>query len=234
MTHSQKRRMTGERGFALVLALVLVAMLATTSVGLGMLVSTEAVRSASLSRDLDHKLAVDSLITLLPQLLAQEGAAPKPGSGDDQRVICSIGRVHVACTVRPEKLKQKLTEFPAGRGVAVRLGDLARSNGLPETSIAARPILETEETKEWPDFVWFDQIVAARGFEEVFHWRHSDQMQLAQPEKKVWSDLVTFWDAGARTRSLEVTTRVDADVRRWYLVVDLSEDDVRTLYRGAI
>lgn len=234
MKGTRIHRMRRGHGFALVLALVLMAMLATTSVGLGMLVSTEAVRSGSLSRDLDHKLAIDSLIAVLPRLLAQDAPATRSSPSDGRRVTIDVGRVHVECDIRLEGGKQKLNGPSARDGAAARLVELARANGLPERSVSPRPVLETEKTREWPKYLWFDQMVAPREFEEVFRWRRIDKTQPAAAQKRVWSDLVTFWDTGAQTRSLEVTTRIKADTRRWYLVVDVSDDGVRTVYRGAI
>lgn len=234
MSQSEGHSIRRVRGFALVLALVMVAMLATTSVGLGMLVSTESIRSAALSRDLDHQLALDSLLALLPDLLAENQAIPQPHPDDGRHIAMDVGQVHIECDVRPERGKLKLSDRSGGSADSPKLLELARANKLPEGDVLLRPVMETDETREWPKYLWFDQLVTPRGFEETFPWRWPDDKDPLSPQTRTWSDLLSFWGAGAGTRSLQVTTSVKADIRRWYLVVESSENGVRTLYRGAI
>lgn len=224
-----------DRGFALVLTLMLVAMLATTGVGLGLLVSTEAVRSRAVSHALDHRLAVDSLLTFLPKLLAGESDRNHAGSTDDvKHVLLTVGRVRVECLARPENGKMRVADASSGKRELPQLQELARSNGLSEQSVVLRPIVESGETRDWPSFLWFDQLIAPRDFEQTFRWRHARKNDGEPHQRKTWSDLLTFWSTSSQALGLEITTTIQADVRRWYVVVELSGDDVRVLYRGLV
>lgn len=224
------RMETRDRAFALVLSLMLVAMLATTSVGLGMLVSTETVRTRAVSRALDHRLAVDSLLAFLPDLLRgsveQNHAVPADGA---KHLSLMVGPAQIECFARPENRKTRFAGGAQDTRMVAQLHELARSNGLSEQSVVLRPIVESDETRDWPSFLWFDQLIDPMEFEQTFRWMHVDSRQ-----RKTWSDIITFWNTSKQGLILEISTTIHVDVRRWYVVVELAGDDVRVLYRGLV
>lgn len=223
------------RAFALVLSLMLVAMLATTGVGLGLLASTEVVRSRAVTHTLDHRLAVGSLLTFLPILLEGESQRRHSGAADDAKhLVLQVGAVRVECFARPEDAKMLISDGSGGNRLLPRLGELARSNGLSEQSVALRPIVESDVTRDWPHYLWFDQLIAPTDFEQTFRWRHSSLQGEEAARPTTWSDLLTFWETSKQALGLEITTSIQNDIRRWYVVVDLAGDEVRVLYKGII
>jgi hypothetical protein len=54
------------------------------------------------------------------------------------------------------------------------------------------------------------------------------------PRHATWSDLLTFWETSKQALGLEITTSIQTDTRRWYVVVELDGDKVRVLYRGVV
>lgn len=223
------------RAFALVLSLMLVAMLATTGVGLGLLASTEVVRSRSASHALDHRLAVDSLLTFLHKLLEGESDRHHSGTADAAiHIVLQVGTVRVECFAHPEEAKMRISDGAGGNRILPRLRELAVSNGLSEQSVVLRPIVESDATRDWPSYLWFDQLIAPTTFEQTFRWRHSPMQGRDARRHKTWSDLLTFWNTSSRALSLEITTSIQKDIRRWYVVVDLAGDEVRVLYKGMI
>lgn len=223
------------RAFALVLSLMLVAMLATTGVGLGLLASTEVVRSRSASHALDHRLAVDSLLTFLPKLLEGESERHHSGTADDAKhLVLQVGAVRVECFAHAEDGKMRIPDGAGGNRILPRLRELARSNGLSELSIVLRPIVESDGTQDWPRYLWFDQLITTTDFEQTFRWRHSSMPGEEAPRHTTWSDLLTFWNTSKHALALEITTSIQTNIRRWYVVVDLTGDKVRVLYRGVI
>jgi hypothetical protein len=60
----------------------------------------------------------------------------------------------------------------------------------------------------------------------------TDEDESTRP--KAWSDLVTFWDSPTEEElTLEIETRIENDVRRWYMVVAL-DNRARILHRSLI
>ena len=225
-----------EHAFALLVSLLLVTMLAATGAGLTLFATTESIRADYVALDLDHRLAADSLLVALPKLLAQrsEGSEKDLINRDTIRLEAVIGSCHVRCAVRPESGKLYLGGRSTPDGYQENLRNLARTNGLPPENIAIRPILGTEETREWPKFLWFDQIVCPTELNEIFHWEVlTKEDEQNKSKRKTWSDLVTFWNARGRILALDLTTSIGTDMRRWYWVISVSEGRVEVLYRGA-
>ncbi len=221
-----------KRAFALVLVLMLVAMLSATGTGLAMLAATETVRADYVALDLDHELAVDSLIRHLPKLLEK---APAPGKETDRRLVqMTVGPCEVKCAVQAESEKLRVRGSTGEAGPTERLRQLARANELAEEEIKLRPIHRTKETEGWPSFVWFDQLVQPQSPNGVFRRQLQDQDPFKRDSEKVWSDLLTFWQASGRLMGLEVVTSIGPDIRRWYVVVALDGAKPQALFRGAM
>ncbi|MGD2111017.1 MAG: hypothetical protein PVI86_16695 [Phycisphaerae bacterium] len=221
--------------FALVLVLFLVVLLATTGAGLALTATTESVTAAYVARDLDHRLALESFLLYLPELLERGETSPEPGARSDvrRRLKLAVGDCRVRCLITPEK--EKLHLASASQDVAARLRELARAHKLDAANIRLRPIQPREDTETLPQFVWFDQVVEAADFEEIFRWVIPDAGDRTQAESKTWSDLISFWGTGqASALALEIQTKVEADVRRWYGVVSVADDNVRVHWLGKV
>lgn len=216
------------RAFALVVTLLLTAMLAATGAGLSMTICAEGVHAGRVLADLRHELALDSLLTVLPDLLAQAEQAD-PGESPTRKVHISAGQWQAHAEIHEESSKRLMNTADLG-AVAYELRALAARHGLPPDNVRPMPIHETQRQK-FGDFLWYDQLIAATEFEEVFRWRYRPSERFAK-SPKCWSDLVTFWPGQAL--SMEVETWVGSDVRRWYAVVEIDGDKVRVLYRGRI
>ena len=227
--------MKRRRAFALVLSIFLVAMLATTGVGLALTAATESITAVWVARDLDHRLAVDSFLAFLPQLLkAQPTNSPWSSIMDDKRRFSlTLGDCHLQCEVKSEKEKLHIgSDSDQNLGY---LREIARSRGLPEDNIKLRPILHSVGKTRLPKFVWFDQIVQPTEFEEVFRWVFPELDDHDTVKRKTWSDLISFWsDAGGTVLALEMETRIACDSRRWFVVVSIIGKDLEVLYRGGV
>ena len=226
-----RRATTGiqRRGFALVLALLLVAMLATTTMSLALLTSTESLAAGAVGRDLEHRLALDSFLARLPQLRA---AAP---ALSEERGVTSLelafDDVRVTCDMRSEAGKHQPASAGGADRAASTLVQLARTHDLPVENLCALPIVARDDGRELPAFVWFDQLIAQTEFEEVFRWRMRDKEQPKPSTRKTWSDLLTFWSGqGGSVHGLEIQTQVGQEIRRWYVVAEVAPREVKVLF----
>jgi hypothetical protein len=224
-----------QKSFALVLAIFLVTLLVTTGAGLAITATAESVTAAYVARDLDHRLAVESFLIFLPRLLdaQQHPAQPAGGKRDKRHLELMFGNCHVRCEVAYEKGKLNLAT--ASQETLPRLRALARSHGLSEADIKLRPVVQTNETPKLPTFVWFDQIVQATNFEEIFHRAIPGPTDQRPAERMTWSDLISFWDVGDSTvLALEVQTTMGIDIRQWYVVVLVDAENVKVLWQGMV
>jgi len=219
-------------GFVLVMTLLLVTLLTATTAALALNLMAESTTTAWVARDLDHRLAVDSLAYCLPELLSKAAVLGQVGNqrAAERRVELTVGRCEVRCIVQEESNKLHIADDTVS--TLDRLRELARSNGLPPQNIALRPTVPTDD-QSVPRFVWFDQIVSPTGVEEMFRRRHvEDEMQR---DRRAWSDLVSFWSAYADgPLSLQVETQVGSDVRHWYIIVELNGNKTRVLYQCSV
>jgi hypothetical protein len=227
--------MKRRRSFALILSIFLVAMLATTGVGLALTAATESITASWVAHDLDHQLAIDSFLVLLPQFLkAPSASTPLSFLRDDKRHFSiALTGCHVECEVVPEKNKLHI-ESHSDQSMA-RLREIARSHGLPEDNIKLRPILDDDGKTRLPKFVWFDQIIQPTEFEEIFQWVFPEAGDKERVTRKTWSDLISFWsNVGESVLALEIETTIAADSRRWFVVVSTTGKNLEVLYRGGV
>ena len=223
--------------FALVLSLLLVVLLTTTGAGLALTAAAESAMTASVARDLDHTLAVDSFLACLPQLMKANGQVKTemPDRRDVRRFSLAFGHCQIDAELTPEQHKHRIGLNRPSDGLLPELRAMARTHGLPERNVRLRPIVDQQNGRGLPPLVWFDQIVEPTQLEEVFHLgvpaidvSHTDR-------RPSWSDLISFWHTDSRqTYAIEMETRVQQDARRWYVVVSLTENDVQVHYRGAV
>lgn len=226
-----RRTTTGSQrtGFALVLSLVLVALLATTTMSLALLTSTESLAAGAVARDLDHRLALESFLACLPELKA---AAPtSPADHGVTHMELAFDDVRVACDMRSEAGKHVTTATGTADRAASQLVELARTHDLPVENLRALPIVVRKNQQELPAFVWFDQLIAQTEFEEVFRWRVRNSEQPGPSSRKTWSDLLSFWSGRrASLYGMEIQTRVAQETRRWYVVAELTPRNVKVWF----
>ena len=224
-------------GFALLMTVFLIALLTATGVGVSMTAMTENINTQRASRNLQHSLAVDSLLACLPAALEHPQPGASVGSEEPaaRRVHLEIGPCRVDALVRDEAPKW---QPPPGLSPEQAMGELkalASANGLAAENLRIRPIVEENRESSSPTFVWFDQFVERSGFEDVFRWDFPGPDEEHVEPKKCWSDAVTFWgDASGEVVSIEVRTRIGDDSRQWYLVASIENDEARELYRGIV
>ena len=233
-------RVQHRRSFALVLTMFLVALLATTGTGLALTAAAESIMVTWTGRDLDHRLAVDSFISCLPQLRrAQplETSAAADGSRA-QRLRLTVGECELEGRIRPENGKLQLGAARSADQSAAGLRQLAHAHGLPEENVKLLPIPPQREGATLPSLVWFDQVIQATQFEEIFRWAFpapSDPRSPNATERTAWSDLISFWNAETESvLAIEIETRIGTDARRWYIVAVVADHDVRVLYRDSV
>jgi len=225
------------RSFALVIALFLVVLLATTGAGLAMTTTAESFATGWAAHDLHHRLAVDSLLECLPEVLDRGRRAPSSAldSRTPPHITLAFADVRIECDIYSERGKLLLGSNQEGTSVERALHDRAREAHLPEENIKLRPIVDSHAAGgRLPRFVWFDQFVKATQVEEAFRRRFASQAAGSEEARKTWSDLVTFWSAANAVQTLEVETNVAGQRRRWYLVVEREGSLVRVLFRGGI
>lgn len=221
-------------GVALVLCLFLLTFVVTALSALTLLAATETVRSDHVAIDLDHELAVNSFIEVLPELMKTQGNRERRSAGDHNETVYSLafGYSLVKCRMTENKSKMLIHTNATVPSLGSRLLSLARTNALPAEDVALRPIMESPETNHWPRLVWFDQLIVQREFEEVFRRRPIEGDE-ASSDHRSWSDLVTFWKAASATVvDLDLETRVGSSVQRCFAVVALAPGRIEVLYRG--
>ena len=187
--------------------------------------------------DLDHRLAVDSFILFLPELLAQRDASEdrRAPSAGPRMIDAHIGTCRIAGRLHPDTGKLRPARNSNDGRFLGRLQEIARANGLPEESLIADPVLRLPETEGWPAFLWFDQLISPTTFEEIFRLYLPNPTGVEPDSRKTWSELLTFWGADrGRVVAVELQTVLGSDTRRWYLVLELSNQKARVLYRGAV
>jgi hypothetical protein len=223
-----------KRSFILVLTLFLLTLLISTGSTLSVGALVETIACTRLAATLEHELALQSFVNVLPKLWRSR-LERRTGQPSVTRLELSVGRCAVRCDVRPERTKLNLHKITDLNATTQRLKDLARANGLPVEQVRLRPHRNKADEPNATALAWFDQIVQPSGFEEVFHWRllATDEDESARP--KSWSDLVTFWDStSGEALALEIETRIEDDVRHWYVVVALEGGRARILHRSSI
>jgi hypothetical protein len=203
---------------------------------LSFLSGTESIRSGYAARTLSHRLAVNSLLTCLPELLQAHGKARGADDPDnnERRLSLNVGNCRVSCVVRPERNKLSIGVRADDARTLGCLRELAAANRMNPESLSLRPMLPGPDTEGWPRYVWFDQIVDARKPGEVFRWQLTDSRSQGNP-RKVWCDLIGFWGhESGQVLSLQVETVIDSDVRHWYVVCAVSGGHSRILCRKVV
>jgi hypothetical protein len=213
--------MQRRRSFALLLTLYLVAMLAASGTALAFTAMTETVLAHWSGNDLDHKLLMESLVVCLPHLLKQRtrAATATDGRAHEHVTVAELPGGRVAFVMRPERGKFAVASQPQESQLRARLEQLAREHGLDAENIQLAPVT-VEESAPRQSYYWFDQVIDADEFEEVFRWRFHGTEDAAHARPAAWSDLLSFWSAASgELYSLELETSVGTDSRRWFLVV---------------
>lgn len=227
-----------KRGFALVIVIALLALTSAATVGLALAVGVRATQAAWVAADLDHELAVDSLVAVLPGLLASADKIEAHGGRerDEQFVELTVGTCEVRCLVRRGRPYLQVNALGTGDETRIRglLSSLARDHGWPAETIALRPIVADQDTQALRAYLWFDQLIRPQSPGEIFPWLTEPTGKSPDGLKDTWSDAVSFWNEGPASARLHVLTRCDTTRRRWFLIVALFPSGTHCLYRGDV
>lgn len=130
------------RALTLLLVLVSLALLAVLVTPLAALSGTTAMEAAHRAADLQHRLATDSAISLLPALL---GSDPRHQEALDERnrttITMAVGDVHVELFVQDDTAKLPLALLAPGEirtWLPAALDTLASELALPPLALQAR------------------------------------------------------------------------------------------------
>ena len=232
------RQRSKRGGFALVTVVLLVALLASTGVGLAQFSVSHRHRAIRSAATLDHEMAVESFLVSLPHLKVTTTGVDEAVEAPPLRL--QVGSVSVQCRVTREKSKTRLSGISEGKATADQLRRLASEHELPVDHVLIRPVVKSDDTKNIPALVSFDQIVRPTGFEEVYHREPivaeqfldvvAHQSTNKRPEN--WSDLVTFWqDKKHDLLGLTICTKLGTDQRWWYVVCYIDDGKTHTVCR---
>ncbi len=219
-------RKTQRSSFALLLTLIVVTALSTSTVALSLLSSTEFARSLGRAADLDHQLALQSVVRLLPELIGQTESQTRSTTDRQQHRIIEVtlGDCSITILAREESSKRQVTSGNRSQDLERSIRHLIHANGLPLDSISMAPIVNRENVTSLPQYVWFEQIIQASGFEDIFPWH---RRWSSNDEKKTTvglSDLITFWGDRSSSRwGLHVVTNIQGDRRQWFVVADINQ-----------
>ncbi|MEK6677214.1 MAG: hypothetical protein AABZ47_16370 [Planctomycetota bacterium] len=187
-----------ERGFVLVVALLLLTLLIAVAAELVTLTSVETVVAARRHAELQHGLAVESTLLVLADVLdnrSRSGLLVEMDRTSEARLDLEIGPAKVLCTIRDDggKLHPALFESE-DRSEALRrkLRLLQTQKGLPHGNVRLRPVLG-DATQAGPRFRWFDQLLDDAPPGSFFQVGDSANESFV---RAVWSDVVTFWGDG--------------------------------------
>ncbi len=180
------------RGYALLWALLLVVLLASTTTQLVTSSAVEAVRVSRHANTLALELAVDSLLVVLRLRISQDdGISRNLDRWGFATVELNLGACRVSCRVADDGAKLDVSAFadgPHDRNLQRKLVSLARRFGLETAGIALRPVVDEADPGKCR-YLWFDQLFADDARHELFRLG-------AEQEQVVWSDLVTCFGSG--------------------------------------
>ena len=185
--HGRRRR-----GFALIITLMLVVLLATTMAQLATVTSVESIRIERRVNTLTHELAADSALRVAAQRLRNGSAVVSDIDRLGSHVFTmKLGRCRVRCRIADDGAKfdvrafdQDSTAFPLRR----KLEALGRRFALTETRIRLKP-LAADSRPPSQRYVWFDQLFESPDPGALFCWT-PDEPYVA------WSDVVTCFGTG--------------------------------------
>ena len=217
--------------FALVLAILLVALLATSGVGLALTAMGESTIAEWSVHELDHQLAVDSAVRMLPRLLATETSSRRTQiTGDKMRMSLSVGSIGVTLWAQPEGSKLRAGGTLNDSTLMEQLNRIALDEGWPVDNILLHPLLSDLKDLKLPRFVCLDQLVRPTGLEEMYV-RPDSSVDRSRQHLVAWSDRVTFWSSAVgRVYALNIKSQSGSDNRWWYAVVAIGSGDPRILY----
>lgn len=218
------------RSFTLLLALFLLALLAASGSGLALLTAVENLRSDWAAHELDHRLAAESLLNLLPALLERQSHSrqrQRQGSSR-RRVELSFGHFQVVAAVTDESEKAYIDSESDLSAVRAKLRSIANSHGLNAEAIREHDGYAAAKDEGDPGLVWFDQILVTTSVEDVFPWVDATPDDRGRSVRETWSDHITFFDDAAY--SAVIHSRIGTDTRRWYGVINVDDGKVDIVF----
>lgn len=216
--HDVDRR---HNAFALLTTILLITFLTAIVAQLVTVTSTESVIVARRARTLEHDLAVDSVLLLLADTLAETDGCRSPlidqlDRADRAAIAFDIGRVKVRCVLRDDaaRFNPLLFQRPDQRMQLERkLRTLAARRSLPSATVDLKPIRTGDQSESGPLYLWYDQVLSDVEPGSLFRWHEGTETRVDDP---VWSEAVTFWGNGRID-----LRRVDAEV------LEVALEDIR-------
>ncbi|MCO6436238.1 MAG: hypothetical protein J5J06_04030, partial [Phycisphaerae bacterium] len=221
----------------LVVVIALLALTSAATVGLAFAVGVRGTQAAWVSADLDHQLAVDSLVAVLPELMASTKRTDLHKSGrSEQAVELTVGACQVHCLIRRSRPSLFLNARGLGDETEIRgrLSSIARERGWSADNIALRPIAEAPGENALPLYLWFDQLNKPQEPGEIFPLEDELNPGDGDASRESWSDVISFWEENERTVRLHVQTRCGSGRHKWFLVADVSNESVEIRYRTRV
>lgn len=217
--------------------MVVIALLALTSaatVGLAFAVGVRGTQAAWVAAELDHQLAVDSLVAVLPEIMASTKRTDLHKSGrSEQAVELTVGDCQVHCLIRRSRPSLFLNTHGLGDETEIRgqLSSIARERGWSADNFVLRPIVETPGENALPLYLWFDQLIKPQEPDAIFPLEDELNPEDGDASLESWSDVISFWEENEHTVRLHVQTRCGSNRRRWFLVADVSNESVEIRYQ---
>jgi len=207
--------------FALLTTILLITFLTAIVAQLVTVTSTESVIVARRAQTVEHDLAVDSVLLLLADTLAEtdgrrSSLIEQLDRAGRARIAFDIGRVKVRCVLRDDaaRFNPQLFQRP-DQWVQLerKLRTLTARRSLPSATVNLKPVRTADQSESRPLYLWYDQILSDVEPGSLFRWHEGSETRVDDP---VWSDAVTFWGDGRID-----LRRVDAEV------LEVALEDIR-------
>lgn len=182
------------RGVVLLLTLLLLAILAAAAAELALLSSIDATTSFREGNDLQHRLAVDSVLEWMAAESAEDDRLNREldRTGSVQR-SWQLGDCHILCRIADDGAKLDVRALPDERTLSRRLRACMTQVDLPRCRIRPRPAEDASGNEA--DYLWFDQLFDELPAAALFG---AGTVTAGPPgaEGPVWSDVVTVFGQG--------------------------------------
>lgn len=189
-----------KRGFTLLATVLLITLLIATVSELATLTATDALVASRRSRTLTHRLAVDSAMRYLADLLSNEtnldGINEEMARLGESYRSFAVGDAIVECRLRddsarfnPRFFQKDSDQTLLSRKLNLLLTDHGLGGRVTLQPLAKKQDSEKTETR----YVWYDQLLSCVQPGDFFLW---DVPTGGPSNKVVWSDVVTLWGDG--------------------------------------
>lgn len=190
------------RAVALIITLLLVMLIATTVAQLTTSISVAGLEFRRRSHDIAHRLAVDSALRYLAQLVKASTFQDELDYRGEYIVDLELGMCHIQCRVSDDGAKFDPNAFvdPGDeKPLRRKLRDLASVHGLTRNDIRLQPIPKSERAEGLP-FFSLDQLLRNLSPEDLRQWQNEGAtfLEVGSTDDRpiIWSDIVTCHGEG--------------------------------------